>query len=291
VEWHPTRGIPLGAMRGGPLRQTLEDHTLELAHGDLIAQFTDGISEAFDRGGTEPFGIDRVEQAVREHAALGASEVVKALGTAVAEWSAGEPQDDETLLVVSRLPLAAGETPAAGRERRDPLAQLAEARAAGAPLVLHASLESLATLGPWLERAPDLAELDADLRSRVELALYEVCANIAEHGLGFDESRQFDLWWVPATGPRLLGTDVDARVRAGYFLLRDDGYPFSPGRWQPRDLGDPALRLRGRGLGLDLIHLAMDEVAYRPATMAGNITVLTFEPDKARRKRKEEGNG
>ena len=175
---------------------------------------------------------------MREHAALGASEVVKALGTAVAEWSAGEPQDDETLLVVSRLPLSGEETPAVGRERRDPLAQLAEARAAGAPLVLHASLESLATLGPWLERAPDLAELDADLRSRVELALYEVCANIAEHGLGFDESRQFDLWWVSAVGKR--GTDVDARVRAGYFLLRDDGYPFSPGRWQPGDLGDPA---------------------------------------------------
>jgi anti-sigma regulatory factor (Ser/Thr protein kinase) len=285
VEWHPTRGIPLGAVRGGALRQTLEDHTLELAHGDLIAQFTDGISEAFDRGGTEAFGIDRVERTVREHAALGASEVVKAMGTAMAEWSAGEPQDDETLLVVSRLPLSAGETPAAVRERREPLAQLAEARAA------DASLESLATLGSWLERAPDLAELDADLRSRVELALYEVCANIAEHGLGFDESRQFDLWWVPAAGKRLLGADVDARVRAGYFLLRDDGYPFSPGRWQPRDLGDPALRLRGRGLGLDLIHLAMDEVAYRPATMAGNITVLTFEPAKARRERKEEGNG
>ena len=86
-------------------------------------------------------------------------------------------------------------------------------------------------------------------------------------------------------------TDLDARVRAGYFLLRDDGYPFSPGRWQPRDLGDPTQRLRGRGLGLDLIHLAMNEVAYRPATMAGNITVLTFEPAKARRERKEESNG
>jgi serine phosphatase RsbU (regulator of sigma subunit)/anti-sigma regulatory factor (Ser/Thr protein kinase) len=291
VEWHPTRGIPLGAVRGGALRQTLEDHTLELAHGDLIAQFTDGISEAFDRGGTEHFGIDRVDEAVREHAAEGPSELVHALGQAVAEWSAGEPQDDETLLVVSRLPRSAGESPAPGRERRDPLAQLAEARASGAPLVLHASLEGLASLAPWLQRAPDLAELDADSRSRVELALYEVCANIAEHGLGFDESRQFDLWWVPAVGKRLLSTDVDARVRAGYFLLRDDGYPFSPGRWQPRDLGDPALRLRGRGLGLDLIHLAMDEVAYRPATMAGNITVLTFEPGKARRERKEEGNG
>ena len=291
VEWHATRGIPLGAVRGGALRQTLEDHTLELAPGDLLAQFTDGISEAFDQAGTEPFGFDRVNRVVQEHAGRGAGELVKALGSAVAEWSTGEPQDDETLLVVSRLATAPVQALVSRPDRRDPLSQLAEARASGSPLVLRASLESLATLASWLERAPDLSELDSDSRHRVELALYEVCANIAEHGLGFDDSRQFDLWWVPAAGSPPLLTDVDARVRAGYFLLRDDGYPFSPGRWQPRDLGDPTQRLRGRGLGLDLIHLAMNEVAYRPATMAGNITVLTFEPAKARRERKEERNG
>src|SRR5262249_9566551 len=48
VEWHPTRGIPVGAVRGGALAKTLEDHTLDLEPGDLMAQFTDGISEAFD---------------------------------------------------------------------------------------------------------------------------------------------------------------------------------------------------------------------------------------------------
>jgi serine phosphatase RsbU (regulator of sigma subunit)/anti-sigma regulatory factor (Ser/Thr protein kinase) len=288
VEWHPTRGIPLGAVRGGALAQTLVDHTIELARGDLFLQFTDGISEAFDRGGHEAFGFDRVDQVVREHAAEGPDALVKALGAAVAEWSGGEPQDDETLLVVARPASALLESSPTEGAEFDPLSRLAEAHATGSSLPLAAELEGLAALGPWLAQAPDLRELDAEVRHQIELGLYEACANVIEHGLSLDGARGFELWWVPGRRP---GMDLDGRVRAGYFLLRDQGYPFSPGRWRPRDLSDPATRLRGRGLGLDLIHLAMNEVLYRPATTAGNITVLTFEPSKARREPRENRHG
>lgn len=292
VEWHPTRGIPLGAVRGGALAQTLEDHTLEMQPGDLLAQFTDGISEAFDRSGQEAFGFDRVDRVVREHAPRGADELVAALGAAVAGWSGGEPQDDETLLVVARPARGASEPNGRGRGRIDPIARLAAAEATGAPLALAASLEGLAALGPWLERARDLAELDPGERRQLELALYEACANVAEHGLKLDPAQHFDLWWVPGSGREpATAANLDARVRAGYFLMRDHGFPFSPGRWQPRDLDDPGRRLSGRGFGLDLIHLAMDEVIYRPATSAGNITLLTFDPAKARLVSKEDRHG
>lgn len=291
VEWHPTRGIPLGAVRGGALAQTLEDHTLELHPGDLLAQFTDGISEAFDPSGKEAFGFDRVDQVVRDHAPRGADELVAALSAAVAGWTDGEPQDDETLLVVARPAHAANEP--IGRRPRgrvDALERLAEAEASGPPLVVSANLEGLAVLGPWLERAPQLSELQAPERRRLELALYEACANIAEHGLKLDADQTFELWWVPSADHE-AADGLHARVRDGYFLLRDHGFPFSPGRWQPRDLDDVGSRTQGRGFGLDLIHLSMDEVVYRPATPAGNLTVLTFDPAKVRRVSKEERNG
>jgi hypothetical protein len=35
----------------------------------------------------------------------------------------------------------------------------------------------------------------------------------------------------------------------------------------------------------------MDEVLYRPATSAGNLTLLTFDPARARETRKEDQNG
>src|SRR6185503_9757377 len=48
VEWFRTKGIPLGAVRGGAIRRTLQDAVLTLEPGDLLVQFTDGLNEAFD---------------------------------------------------------------------------------------------------------------------------------------------------------------------------------------------------------------------------------------------------
>jgi anti-sigma regulatory factor (Ser/Thr protein kinase) len=159
-------------------------------------------------------------------------------------------------------------------------------------LELPASLEALGALGAWLGRLPDLAELDAAERRQLEIALYEACANVAEHGLQLDPALTFDVWWVPAAARGFRTLDaLDARVKSGYFLLRDRGFPFSPGRRAPRDLDDPRRRLEGRGFGLDLIHVVMDEVLYRPATSAGNLTLLTFDPARARETRKEDQNG
>jgi serine phosphatase RsbU (regulator of sigma subunit)/anti-sigma regulatory factor (Ser/Thr protein kinase) len=299
VEWHATRGIPLAAIRGGALAVTLDDRVLDMAPGDLVAQFTDGITEAEGGEGKQPFGLARVERIAREHAKQGPETLVATLRAEVARWTGGEPGDDETLLVVGRrggaLDGACASAPAHETRtprRHDALARLSEAEASGPPLVLGAHLDALSALGPWLAQVPDLRELESAQRHRLELALYEACANVAEHGLHLDPTLRFDVWWVPGAGREAPSpTNLDARIRSGFFLLRDHGFPFSPGRWRPRDLDDRGSRLQGRGLGLDLIHLTMDEVVYRPATAAGNITVLTFDPAKMRRVSEEDRHG
>jgi serine phosphatase RsbU (regulator of sigma subunit)/anti-sigma regulatory factor (Ser/Thr protein kinase) len=293
VEWCPTRGIPLGAVRGGALAATLEDRTVPLAVGDLVLLFTDGLSEAFDRAGREMFGFDRIEHVVRERAGAGPDAVIEAVNAAVGEWSGANLQDDQTLLVIARVSTAGARAPELrALLQADPLERLAEAEGGGVHLELPASLDALAALVPWLERLPDLGELDPAERRQLEIALYEACANVAEHGLQLDPALHFELWWVPASARGFAqGADLDTRIKAGYFVLRDRGFPFSPGRWRPRDLDDPRRRLEGRGFGLDLIHLVMDEVLYRPATAAGNLTLLTFDPARARDTRKEDQNG
>jgi len=293
VEWCPTRGIPLGAVRGGALASTLEDRAVPLAVGDLVLLFTDGLSEAFDRDGREMFGMERIERTVREHARAGPDAMIGAVNAAVAEWSGATPQDDQTLLVIARIAAATQRVPEArALPQADPLERLAEAERSGVRLELPASLDALDALGAWLARLPDLSELDAAERRQLEIALYETCANVAEHGLQLNSALAFELWWVSAAARGVARhDDLDARVKAGYFVLRDRGFPFSPGRWRPRDLDDPRRRLEGRGFGLDLIHLVMDEVLYRPATAAGNVTLLTFDPARARETRKEDHNG
>ena len=64
----------------------------------------------------------------------------------------------------------------------------------------------------------------------------------------------------------------------GVFVLRDDGAPFRIEQWNGLDFDNPAVRGRGRGFGLEIIHRVMSNVVYHPATARGNITLLTFGP-------------
>ena len=91
TEWHRTRGIPLGAIRNGAIRRTLEDTAITLAPGDLFVQFTDGVNEAFDPSGKEQFGFDRLERKVVEIGAANTDAILAAVHHAVEDWSNSGP--------------------------------------------------------------------------------------------------------------------------------------------------------------------------------------------------------
>jgi sigma-B regulation protein RsbU (phosphoserine phosphatase) len=74
---------------------------LNLAEGDLICLFTDGISEARSASGEE-FGEERlIDLLVRQRSAA-ARETVDAIYSELAEFTAGEPQYDDMTLVLLR---------------------------------------------------------------------------------------------------------------------------------------------------------------------------------------------
>jgi len=268
AEWHRTRGIPLGAVRGGVLRGTLEDRVTVLAPGDRLFQFTDGMLEAHDPHG-EQFGFERIATIVRERAGEGPDAVLDALHAAVSRWTGDAmPEDDQTLLVLARDPEAADAAPPAAGPPRDALAALAAARAHGHGLELPARADALDRLGPWLARLDGLAALPDATRLIVEVALHELCANAIEHG---QAQEPLELAWVPGAGAG----------RAGWFLLRDRGLPFHPARRQPWDAAHhPAWGL-GRGLGLELVHRILANVVFRPGTPEGNVTMMSFDPVRA----------
>jgi serine phosphatase RsbU (regulator of sigma subunit)/anti-sigma regulatory factor (Ser/Thr protein kinase) len=270
LEWRSSSGIPLGALRGR-LEASLEDQALELEPGDTLVLFTDGIPEAFEPGGTEAFGAERIERTIREHASIGPEALAEALFSAVDAWTEEHPrQDDETVLVIARAPLGARDHGAEGTR------WLAEARRRGVTLTLSADLDALAALREWLARCPGLGGLDPDQRERLELGIHEACANVVEHGLRSADQDHFQLWWLPeesVSAPRST-----AGVCPGRFVVLDQGTPFAPGDWHPTDYGAPEARRRERGHGLDIIHRIFGEVRYEPGTSAGNVTVLRFDP-------------
>lgn len=286
ADWFRTKGIPIGAVRGGALATTLRDERVQLAPGDIALQYTDGINEAFDIDGQEQFGFERIEAAVESAAASGPKAVLEAVRAGVTKWAGDQPPlDDETLLVIAREAVAkdgsAAPAPGTGPDRadcgrlpEDPLHALRCARASGARLELRADLGALSILHDWLGRSTLLEDLPAGKSSLLESALYEVAANIAEHGLGSDPDRTFELWWLP--GP------AERPWKEGLFLFVDDGTAFAPEHDAGVDFRKSAVRLRGRGLGLQIIHSAMRSVKYHPRTPAGNITMAVFDPETIR---------
>ncbi len=266
-----SRGIPLGAVRGGAFAKSLEETTIDLDPGDAVVQYTDGVNEAFDPSGVEQFGFDRLKHAVEGAAASGSRGVIDAVRTQLARWTQdAPPSDDETLLVLAHEGWA---------KARD---LLARAKRGGEPLVLPAVLDELAAIGAWIATCRDLRDLPEGERVVLETALYEACANVVEHGYRGDSSQRLEMWWVPSEAREAPPAGVAQRVRDGRFLLVDRGRPFAPAAAPAVDFRDPAVRRRGRGLGLEILRGAMREVTVLPNTPEGNITLLRFDPERVR---------
>lgn len=88
--------------------------TVTLQPGDVLALITDGFFEwsrpattgapAAGHDGREQYGLDRLRDALKRHAARPAREIVQGLADDVARFAAGTPQqDDLTVVVIKRV--------------------------------------------------------------------------------------------------------------------------------------------------------------------------------------------
>ncbi len=95
-------GIILGAFRSIELEQVQS----EMAPGDVLVLYTDGVTEAMDSR-RRLFGLKRLCAALKAHAGATAQEIVAAIVDAVQTFAgATAPSDDLTVLVVRRAPLS-----------------------------------------------------------------------------------------------------------------------------------------------------------------------------------------
>jgi serine phosphatase RsbU (regulator of sigma subunit) len=100
---HPS-GRP-GSLIGVLADPVLHESTIEIAAGDTIVLYTDGVTEA--RGPDGRFGTDRLAAVLAMSVALGPGQVVERIDRAVAAFRAGEPTDDAA--IVAFRPVADGD--------------------------------------------------------------------------------------------------------------------------------------------------------------------------------------
>jgi sigma-B regulation protein RsbU (phosphoserine phosphatase) len=109
---HEGGGIPIGIAPEAEYR----DEELALAPGDFLLLFSDGVHETVDESGEE-FGMQRLLEAARAAARLGAARGVDALRARLDEYRKLEPQRDD----LSLLALGVERPRPARRRRRPPL--------------------------------------------------------------------------------------------------------------------------------------------------------------------------
>jgi serine phosphatase RsbU (regulator of sigma subunit) len=91
---------PTGLVLGIAPDWDYQSGTCAIGPGDRLVCFTDGITEAMSPTGEE-FGDDRLIALAVEHRADGADTLTHRLSDAARQWTAGDAQDDATLIVVA----------------------------------------------------------------------------------------------------------------------------------------------------------------------------------------------
>lgn len=88
-------GTIAGMFPGAPY----ETESISLSGGDVLLLYTDGITEA-ENAAEEPFGVERLEQFVRENLSLNAQQLIQSIYSKVKSFCGGNLHDDATLLVI-----------------------------------------------------------------------------------------------------------------------------------------------------------------------------------------------
>lgn len=104
---HPDGGFT-GLTEGGPVvgllpKMSYRSGRLPLAAGDVLAMYSDGITEAENDAGEE-FGEERLRRTMERMRTSPAAEIIREISAAVEEWTGGAPpSDDRTLLLMKVL--------------------------------------------------------------------------------------------------------------------------------------------------------------------------------------------
>ncbi|MDH4261632.1 MAG: SpoIIE family protein phosphatase [Spirochaetia bacterium] len=91
-------GLPLGIDEDN----IYHNSQLQLATGDMVVLYTDGVSEAWDKEKNE-FGVHRLREKVIEYAPLRVDEIVKKIVVDIDNFSFGTEQHDDMTLVILKV--------------------------------------------------------------------------------------------------------------------------------------------------------------------------------------------
>jgi len=95
-------GIALGLDSGTIFRKTIQETLLELAPGDSVVLYTDGITEAMNRD-RQMFSFERFLETLRQSKGRNAQQVLEAVDERLSEFTGDVPPHDDLTMVLLRV--------------------------------------------------------------------------------------------------------------------------------------------------------------------------------------------
>lgn len=93
-----------GLVLGVDERASYDCGTMVIEPGGKLVAFTDGVTDAFSSTDEEPFGVERLQNALVTHGEADPASLLETMARLLDAWVGNEPHtDDVTMLVVSRL--------------------------------------------------------------------------------------------------------------------------------------------------------------------------------------------
>ena len=239
VDWLAEGGLPLGVEDGTDYKVA----RIELAPGDMLVFYTDGLTEAPRHG--QPFGQAKFADLVSEYGVGTPGELVQALRRGVDAWVSNDLRDDLALVVTKVVPDATLEQPT--RE-----------------LVLPNEAMRVPEIRGFVGSFLADVRASVDVSGEILLATGEAAANANRHG-------------------KRTGGRSEIRVQCGFHsgvvtvTIADDGPGFDASRIESAGLPD---RFASGGRGLYLMRELMDEVEVE-SSPSGTTIAMRRRVDQA----------
>ena len=216
MDVHPN--LPVGIMPGFEFAE----QKLQLAYGDTLFLYTDGLTEAENKR-HEQFGEDRMEKGLHSCLALRPREIVDTMDAQVAAFVGDAEQSDDLTLMAVRY-----QKPA---------------------IIMRNDIQQIPTLAEWV----DELGIPMELNMPINLALEEAVSNVMLYAYpGRNDGKVF-VEFAKAK---------DEQGEKLIFTISDSGIPFDPTAKPEADITLSAEDRAIGGLGIHLVRKLMDEIRY-----------------------------
>ena len=215
----------------------------QLAPGDEVFAYTDGVNEAFNSEG-ELYGNDRLEAFLSSHSELHPRQLLHALRADLDGWSFGTEQSDD----ITMLALMLGIPPEHG-----------------ASLTTEASLDNFELVEKFILQHLDEVNCPPKAANHVMIAVEELVVNVCSYA--YPDATQSD--------PGLLHMHITLQTQpnAAVVEISDKGVPFNPLEHEDPEKPESIEEAKIGGLGLFMTKKLMDKVEYVREGMTNTTTI------------------